>query len=505
MCRCGALAWWSLLSFLLLMDASNSWDTCVGQSLSESSRQNSPSLLTDVSDADDGNPKADGYRGIWFTLGQYSDDPSTFGDPRKHWEYGDKYSGGLGTYTAKHVPIAIYAPEVNKTFFCYGGSRQGERYLYNMVSYYDHETDQVPRPTIVHDKGGVNDPHDNAALTIDALGHLWIYVSGRARGRAGFVYRSRQPFEIDQFDLISSDEICYPQPWAITDESGTEFACIFELFTKYTGVRELYWNVRQPDGSRGRDQKLAAMEGQYQVSFRSGRRIITAFNRHEGGKPDNRTDLYYLETRDLGETWQTIEGETIATPLVAADNPALVKAYSSDQRLVYLNHITLDRDGNPVILIVTSSSSKPGPAGDPRTWEVLHHSNGSWRIHPITQSTHNYDTGPIWIESDGTWRVTGPTERGPQRWGGGGELATWISRDQGQSWDKQRAVTSASARNHSYVRKVLNAPEDSPFFMFWADGHADKFSVSRLYFADREGKRIRRLPYRMDEDFSQPD
>ena len=28
-------------------------------------------------------PKDDGYRGIWFTLGQFS-------------EYGDKYSGGLG-------------------------------------------------------------------------------------------------------------------------------------------------------------------------------------------------------------------------------------------------------------------------------------------------------------------------------------------------------------------------------------------------------------------------
>ena len=40
------------------------------------------------------NLKADGYKGIWFTLGQFS-------------EYGDKYSGGLGTYTADHIPIAI--------------------------------------------------------------------------------------------------------------------------------------------------------------------------------------------------------------------------------------------------------------------------------------------------------------------------------------------------------------------------------------------------------------
>ena len=46
-------------------------------------------------------PKYDGYQGIWFTLGQFS-------------EYGDKYSGGLGTYTAKHVPLAVYSEEAKK-------------------------------------------------------------------------------------------------------------------------------------------------------------------------------------------------------------------------------------------------------------------------------------------------------------------------------------------------------------------------------------------------------
>ena len=53
--------------------------------------------------------KIDGYRGIWFDLGQ-------------RLEYGSKYSGGLGTYTAKHHPIAIHAPQVEKTFFVYGGT-----------------------------------------------------------------------------------------------------------------------------------------------------------------------------------------------------------------------------------------------------------------------------------------------------------------------------------------------------------------------------------------------
>lgn len=44
-------------------------------------------------------PKDDGYRGIWFTLGQFSDAPYGRGSWKSFWDYGDKYSGGLGTYT----------------------------------------------------------------------------------------------------------------------------------------------------------------------------------------------------------------------------------------------------------------------------------------------------------------------------------------------------------------------------------------------------------------------
>ena len=454
-------------------------------------------LNTVMHGADDSGlkPKDDGYRGIWFTLGQFSDAPYA----KSFWDYGDKNTGGQGTYTAKHVPIAVYAPEVKKTFFCYGGSRGGKRYLYNMISYYDHERDRVPRPTIIHDKKGVDDPHDNSTLLIDQNGHIWVYVAGRSRSRPGFVYRSVKPYDIERFELISSDEICYPQPFAVPD------AGILELFTKYTGVRELYWNVRKLDGSRGQDRKLAGMGGQYQTSFHRGRRIVTAFNRHPKGVPDRRTDIYYLETSDMGKTWRTADGTKTSPPLVDAKNPALVKAYSDEDRLVYLNSVTLDNEGNPVILIVTSSSHKPGPQGEPRTWEVLHHKGGRWNIHAVTNSTHNYDTGPIWIEPDGTWRIVGPTEPGPQRWGTGGEVAVWTSRDEGKTWAKLRDVTRKSPRNQSYVRKVFNADPDSPFAMLWADGHADKLSISRLYFANRDGSRVRRLPYDMDSEFAIPE
>ena len=164
--------------------------------------------------------KIDGYRGIWFDLGQRS-------------EYGSKYSGGLGTYTAKHHPIAVYATAVRKTFFVYGGTvSRDERHLLAMVSYYDHRKHIVPKPTVVHDKKTVNDPHDNPSINLDEEGYIWIFVSGRGRHRSGFKYRSRKPYDIEAFERIGEEEFTYPQPWWIRN-SG-----FVHLFTKYTKGRE---------------------------------------------------------------------------------------------------------------------------------------------------------------------------------------------------------------------------------------------------------------------------
>jgi len=109
------------------------------------------------------NIKDTGYRGIW-----YMNQPS--GD-----EYVYKYSGGLGTYCAKHKPFAVYCDKVKKTFFCYGGTTtDSDQKLLHIVSYYDHDTGTVPRPTILLDKK-TSDAHDNPIISIDDEGYIWIF------------------------------------------------------------------------------------------------------------------------------------------------------------------------------------------------------------------------------------------------------------------------------------------------------------------------------------------
>lgn len=426
--------------------------------------------------------RADGYKGIWFTLGQFSD-------------YGDKYSGGLGTYTSSHIPIAIYAKQVNKTFFVYGGTtREDERHLLIMLSYYDHAKKMVPKPVIVYDKMGVDDPHDNASLSIDENGYIWIFVSGRNTARPGIIFKGRYPFQIDSFEQIKVAEMTYPQPWWV---QGKGF---IYLFTKYTNGRELYWSTSADGRLWAPDQKLAGMGGHYQVSNMRNETLFTIFNYHPGGNVDKRTNIYLLETKDMGKTWLTIDGKPVQTPLTNKYSEAMVKDYESESKLVYLNDLNFDKEGNPVILAIVSRDFKPGPKGDPREWMVIHWKNGKWNFHKVCASTHNYDMGSLYIEAD-RWQIIGPTEAGPQKFGTGGEMALWQSNDEGRSWKKVRALTGNSTRNQSYARRPLLAHPE--FYSLWADGNADKLSRSEIHFSNKKGD-VWTLPYNMEKDFEQP-
>ena len=432
------------------------------------------------------NQKVDGYRGIWFTLGQFS-------------EYGDKYSGGLGTYTAKHRPLAIYSPEVNKTFFVYGGTTTAEeKHLLCMISYYDHKSRMVPRPTIVLDKSGVDDPHDDPSLAIDKDGYLWVFISGRGRTRMGFKYKSDLPFSIESFTKVTEEEMTYPQP--LYDQQNG----FFHFFTKYTGVRELYFETSKDGNTWTEDIKLAGIieegatqSGHYQVSGKRDNLICTFFNRHPDGNVDKRTDLYYAQTRDFGETWTDIEGKTLELPMTKVDCGARLIDYARDGKNVYLKDLNFDKEGNPVCLYLTSNGHEPGPQNNPRDWCITRFDGYSWKTSIICQSDHNYDMGSLYINGN-SWTMIGPTDDGPQKYQAGGELVKWESSDNGKSWTKVKTITPSSKQNHNYVRRPVEAK--NPFYCFWADGDPQNFSKSFLYFTDSKGKRVYQLPYEMTSD-----
>jgi len=192
----------------------------------------------------------------------------------------------------------------------------------------------------------------------------------------------------------------------------------------------------------------------------------------------------------------------VTTPLSEVANAALVRDYAAEGRLVYINDIALDAEGHPVISYITSASFRPGPEGEPREWTIARWTGAEWAYSVVCTTDHNYDMGSLRIEPD-AWRIIGPTDPGPQPWCTGGEVVLWESRDEGATWQRARQVTHDSPRNHSYVRCPVNAHPD--FYALWADGDGLKFSESHLYFTNRAGDRVMRLPYTMAEDLAGPE
>ncbi len=431
------------------------------------------------------NQTIDGYKGIWFALGQVS-------------RYGDKYSGGLGTYTAHHSPLAIYAPEVNKTFFVYGGTtHEKERHLLCMIGSFDHRKKTVSRPVVVFDKIDVDDPHDNPSLMIDDKGYLWVFVSGRSTSRNGFKYRSVNPYDISAFEQVAEEIMTYPQPLFIKGKG------YFNFFTKYTGVRELYFETSQDGKTWTNDVKLAGMRkptyeksGHYQVSNYSDNAVFTFFNWHPDGDVDKRTNIYFVQTHNFGKSFETAPGETLKLPLEVIASSAMVMDYEPHKKNVYLCDAVADASGNPVCLYITSDGHEPGPGSGVREWHVLFRRDQQWFDRTITDSDHNYDMGSLFIDGK-VWRLIAPTDPGPQVYGAGGDVVIWESIDQGLTWKRKKQLTAHSERNHNYVRRVVNGK--SPFLYFWADGNPNQFSASHLYFGDSKGN-VYKLPYDMQGD-----
>ncbi len=432
-------------------------------------------------------PTADGYRGIWY-----------MNQPTKD-EFVYKYSGGFATYPQQQSPIAIYSKTANKTFFVYGGVERGKNELLHMVSYYDHKTGLVPRPTILLNKK-TDDAHDNPVMSIDEAGHIWVFSNSHGESRPSFIHRSRQPYDITDFELIETSNFSYGHPWY---HPGKGFLFLHTLYENKG--RSMYWRSSKDGRTWTPPALLARMElGHYQITAHANGKSATAFNMHPTvGGLNARTNLYYLETSDLGQSWQTVRGEKLTPPLTTHQPTALVHDYRAANRLVYLKDINFDAKGRPVILYLTSASFEPGPKGEPRLWHTAHWNGREWVIRDFTRSDHNYDYGSLSIEADGEWRIVAPTAPGPAPQSTGGDMVLWSSRDEGATWQRLKRLTAAPERNHTYARRPVDAHPD--FYRLWADGSTLKPSESALFFTDRAGSAVWRLPLNMSAAFARPE
>jgi len=422
------------------------------------------------------------FKGLWYANQKQND------------AFGWKYSGGLTTYPQQILPLAVYSREVGRTYFCYAGADANNR-LENTVCYFDHRRGTLSDPVVVL-RRNTDDAHYQSTLAIAPDGHILIFCNSHGPGAElsaddptfgkAYVLRSKRPHDLSGFDCVLEDLFSYSQVWPC--EGGG----LLWLHTRYEDMagktsRPLYWASSADGKSWSKPRQLVKMGlGSYQISWAREGRVVTVFDYHppEGGL-NARTNLYYLESWDGGETWNNASGKNVEVPLTEPANSALVRDFASEDLLVYIKDIAFDAAGNPHILILTSSDCLSGPAGDPRWLVIGRLENGQWSWLPVCRVDHNYDHGSLWIREDGIWEIIAPIGPGSQPYTTGGEIQRWESRDSGRKWACAAVLTPNPALQHTYVRKPLHGHPD--FWCFWADGNALEPSDVALYFANRAG------------------
>ena len=114
-----------------------------------------------------------------------------------------------------------------------------------------------------------------------------------------------------------------------------------------------------------------------QPKWFSGNGFFYLFTKYTNGR-----ELYWSTSKD-GKTWKNMQGDQLRLPLDNSHCKALIMDYQSEGKLVYINDLNFDKNGNPVILAVISKDFKPGPKGDPREWYIIKWQNGQWNYKKV--------------------------------------------------------------------------------------------------------------------------
>lgn len=461
---------------------------------------------------------AAGFTGIWY---------ANFGGLDPDSEIPNKYGGGLATYPQQIAPLAIYRPEVQRTYFTFQLD-PGDGQIRHALSYFDHQTGKVARPQSWLNKR-TDDAHDASVLAIDDDGYLYQFSMTHGEQRRSYIRRSAEPHDITSYlGLLSQQDpddmavfgnpannpgfngkprFSYAGAWYVPNAHTQDKFLL--LHTRYLKGKERHlFSTSSSDADAWTTRRTVAQieKGQYQTSWikPDGRTVGTIFNVHPD-RPDavplnHRSDLYYMQTADQARIWQAIDGATLidnrtrSNPLTRRPDGAARVYRSAPGERVYLKDINYDADGNPVIMFLTSSDHNPGRVEGERFVRVAHWTGDGWGISTVTSTDHNYNHGSIYVESgDGgaeRWRIIAPYLDGPQRYGTGGRIGIWISDDRGANWSLIGQLRDSDS-NHSYVRRPLNAHED--FYALWAAGNAFSKSDVSLYFSDKAGN-VYRLP-----------
>jgi len=415
------------------------------------------------------------FTGVWYCCGTANVLPG----------HAHVYSGPMATYCMWHRPIAVYRPEVDKTFFVYGNADNAPA-----ISFYDHARGSFARPVVLGSNPD-GDAHRNPTLLVDAEGFLHVFFG--AHSDPTQVVRSTGPYSIADWErraTIDDPRTSYPQPWELRPG---------EIFVSYRHTPPGWCFRRTTDGaaSWGPRQTLIefAERAIYAVSVAATgpwpRAVHIAWSRLSGGTDEEvrtkhvwarRYNVYYAWSDDGGQTWRRRDGSAYELPI---REETAEKVYDCGQHGVWLKDIQLDPHGRPGILFLDADVATYRSA-----WKVARPEADGWGVHDVAVSDHMYDAGGLVILAEDDWRVYAPTTPSqPQE--DGGEIDEWRSADGGRTWRRTAQLTSGSRYSHNQVRVVHNHQAGrGDFRVLWSYGDSVSPPADRTVHLYRYGEAL---------------
>ncbi|WP_062569298.1 hypothetical protein [Pseudoalteromonas arabiensis] len=358
-----------------------------------------------------------------------------------------KYCGATGTYTHKHIPVAVSKDGHRYEVFT-DNTQNGNEYPEDRALRLYLVKDSGPK-VLIHTEEKWHDPHMNASVDVDDNGYVWVHMSSRGllhRFKSGFVFKSIAPHSFVMRRVAGGHED--PQNESYPQVHHTTFGKVV-LFTRYEqfnnkNIRTIWVN------KEGVMPYKLVDGGHYQVSWydKKSATLFTAYNYHPDGSLDNRANIFVLKTTD-GENWYNVKNEQVASlgnPLPTRSPKSLV--YDSEFRglTIYLKDIITDCDNNLRVLMTESMSHDP-TKGLRQLSELIISPNGSAGVKTLHRTNHNYSAGAYLYEGCQLYTLSNG-DNGKQYFGG--DLI--LKKLTGGSYILEKEYKDG--KNYSYIRRV---------------------------------------------------
>ncbi|WP_462154167.1 hypothetical protein [Pseudoalteromonas piscicida] len=372
-----------------------------------------------------------------------------------------KYCGATGTYSYKHIPVAV--EQNSNRFEVFSNNENGALVTYIVKNYNEKVR--------VHIEPEWSDAHTNAVVDLDSAGYVYVQLSSRGLGnkyRSGHLYKSTTPYGtsfVKLKGLPNHGDFNQSYPQMHYDYSKLTIFTKYEPFPQGVGSVRTLWV-----DNNGNETKLVS-GSHYAVSdTNDDGEIYVAFNYHpkvsnSGSAPyydiDKRANIHLIKSFTNNPTqWYTAKGEKLTLPIAENDPRTLVYNTESKGTLVYLKDIVAEESGTAggVHILFTESTSKDPTTGERFTREIdvrrpERHGNIDVNTYTFGKVNHNYSAATYLTDSFG-WNVRHALVNGDNGipYFGGNIKVFDHSRN---GW--AQTDTYSDGANYSYIRQVRGA------------------------------------------------